>query len=93
MEKYKLPVELESEDPRNWGKFALCKGKPSEWWFVEKYSTMEGRQFARQAKEVCGRCAVKLQCLKLANDNDEAFGIWGGLTPKERGYRRMNKQF
>lgn len=91
--KFRIPVELESNDARNWGKYASCKGKPSEWWFADKYNTREGKIFLVQAKEICGRCPVRVQCLELANENDEAFGIWGGLTPKERGYKRMNRVF
>ena len=90
---YRTPKELLSEDPRVWGKLASCKGKPSEWWFADKFNTHEGKQFTRLAKEVCSRCPVKNKCLELANENDECFGIWGGLTPIERGYKRMNKTF
>lgn len=93
MARFRLPQGLESDDARNWGQYARCKGKPSQWWFTDNYNSMEGRIAVRKAKEVCGLCPVKLQCLKLANDNNEAFGIWGGLTPKERGYKRMNRVF
>ncbi len=36
------------------------------------------------AKEICGRCVVKDDCLKLAIIAEEIDGIWGGLTPNER---------
>lgn len=35
------------------------------------------------AKEICSGCPVRLACLDWAMDN-EAFGIWGALTPAER---------
>lgn len=38
----------------------------------------------RTAKKFCSRCPVKAECLNLALVNNEQFGIWGGLTTKER---------
>ena len=91
--RFKLPQDLSSGDARNWGVYAACKGKPSEWWFADKYNTTEGKIFTIMAKQVCETCTVKAQCLQLSRENDESFGIWGGLTPKERGYKRMNRVF
>ena len=39
----------------------------------------------RQAKELCRGCPILLQCADYAVTNRERFGVWGGLTPKERG--------
>lgn len=39
----------------------------------------------KMAKEVCARCPVREQCLEFARANREPFGVWGGLTPEERG--------
>jgi WhiB family redox-sensing transcriptional regulator len=47
----------------------------------------------RLAKEICSTCKVRIKCLQLANSTQEAFGIWGGLTPKERGFRRMTRPY
>jgi WhiB family redox-sensing transcriptional regulator len=33
---------------------------------------------------------VKAQCLEYALKNDERFGIWGGLSERER--RKLRKQ-
>jgi len=44
----------------------------------------------RDAKRVCESCPVREECLKYAMDNDERFGIWGGLSERER--RRLRKQ-
>lgn len=36
------------------------------------------------AKEMCGRCPVRQECLDFAQSNNIGHGIWGGLTPQER---------
>ena len=38
----------------------------------------------RDAKKVCTECEVKVECLEYALANDERFGIWGGLSERER---------
>lgn len=38
-------------------------------------------------KKVCRNCRVRRQCLEYALENDERYGIWGGLTAKERGVK------
>jgi WhiB family redox-sensing transcriptional regulator len=84
---------IASDDPKVWGTLASCKGKPAEWWFADKYNTQQGKEFTAMAKRICRTCLVANKCLQLADEGGEAFGIWGGLTPKERGFKRMTKQF
>ncbi|UFU03393.1 WhiB family transcriptional regulator [Ruania suaedae] len=38
----------------------------------------------RQAREICFRCPVRLECLVDALDNRIQFGVWGGMTERER---------
>ena len=45
---------------------------------------------ADAAKNVCGSCAVRQQCLEFALANREREGVWGGATEKER--RRILRQ-
>lgn len=42
------------------------------------------------AKENCRTCPVLVECLELALDRGEQWGIWGGLTPSERSTIRRN---
>jgi hypothetical protein len=44
----------------------------------------------REAKKICTGCEVKAQCLEYALANDERFGIWGGLSERER--RRLRRR-
>ena len=43
----------------------------------------------REAKRVCSGCEVRTECLLWALENDERFGIWGGLSERER--RRLKR--
>lgn len=43
-----------------------------------------------QAREYCNRCSAKQQCRDYAIDNSIMFGMWGGLTPRERERYRKN---
>lgn len=38
----------------------------------------------REARSVCLSCPVRLQCLADALDNRMDFGVWGGMTERER---------
>ncbi|SEE90891.1 WhiB family transcriptional regulator [Ruania alba] len=38
----------------------------------------------RQVREICFTCPVRLECLVDALDNRIQFGVWGGMTERER---------
>ena len=38
----------------------------------------------RMAKKFCGECPVRQQCLEYALKVNEQYGVWGGLSVKER---------
>ena len=54
-----------------------CAQQPDLWFSEDRHSI-------KRAKAICGGCPVRLECLKVALDGNEAFGIFGGLTPVER---------
>ncbi len=66
------------EDPLAWQEDALCAQTDPEAFFPEKGGS------TRDAKKICETCEVKTQCLEYALMNDERFGIWGGLSERER---------
>ena len=68
---------------REWQERALCAQTDPEAFFPEKGGS------TREAKRVCMSCEVRVQCLDYALENDERFGIWGGLSERER--RRVKK--
>ena len=73
-----LPEELA------WQERALCAQTDPEAFFPEKGGS------TREAKRVCMSCDVRAECLSYALANDERFGIWGGLSERER--RKLKKK-
>ncbi|MCL2794571.1 MAG: WhiB family transcriptional regulator [Microbacteriaceae bacterium] len=61
-----------------WQSDALCAQTDPEAFFPEKGGS------TRDAKKICTSCEVRAQCLEYALQNDERFGIWGGLSERER---------
>ena len=66
-----------------WQSDALCAQTDPEAFFPEKGGS------TRDAKKICATCEVRAQCLEYALQNDERFGIWGGLSERER--RKLRK--
>lgn len=66
-----------------WQERGLCKESDPEIFFPEKGGS------TREAKAVCLRCPVRDNCLEEALAQDERFGIWGGLSERER--RRLQR--
>ena len=63
---------------------ANCLGVDPDLFFPERGAS------TREAKEVCRGCVVRMDCLEYALVNGEKFGIWGGLSERER--RRLRRQ-
>jgi WhiB family redox-sensing transcriptional regulator len=59
---------------------ALCAQIGGDLWFADKG---QADDYA-EAKKICLRCPIRLQCLEFALDNDERYGVWGGLSWTER---------
>jgi WhiB family redox-sensing transcriptional regulator len=66
------------DGPEAWQQDGLCRQTDAEVFFPEK------GQSTRSAKAVCARCPVQAECLEWALEHDERFGIWGGLSERER---------
>jgi WhiB family redox-sensing transcriptional regulator len=77
-----LPAMLTPEDDL-WQEKALCAQTDPEAFFPEKGGS------TREAKRICQGCEVRDACLDYALANDERFGIWGGLSERER--RRLKR--
>ena len=73
----------DDEGDLGWQEQALCAQTDPEAFFPEKGGS------TREAKRICVGCEVKAECLEYALANDERFGIWGGLSERER--RRIKR--
>jgi WhiB family transcriptional regulator, redox-sensing transcriptional regulator len=71
-------------EPPEWQERALCAQTDPEAFFPEKGGS------TREAKRICSGCDVKAECLEYALANDERFGIWGGMSERER--RRLRRR-
>jgi WhiB family redox-sensing transcriptional regulator len=75
---------VDDDNPLAWQADSLCAQTDPEAFFPEKGGS------TRDAKKICSACEVKSQCLEYALGNDERFGIWGGLSERER--RKLRKR-
>lgn len=66
---------MNSQD--EWRRYARCRDHDPDQLFVRG-----ARQ--REARRICAGCPVRAQCLAEALDNRVEFGVWGGLTERER---------
>lgn len=77
-------LPLSDVEEMAWQEQALCAQTDPEAFFPEKGGS------TREAKRVCLSCDVRSDCLEYALEQDERFGIWGGLSERER--RRLKKR-
>ena len=70
----------------SWRQDALCAETDPEAFFPEKGGS------TREAKRVCIGCSVRMECLEFALAGDERFGIWGGLSERERRRVRLQRR-
>ena len=61
-----------------WKLQGACQGLDADIFFPDRGAS------TRLAKTVCRRCDVQEECLEYAVNNREKFGIWGGLSERER---------
>ncbi len=78
--------DLASVGDASWRLEALCAETDPEAFFPEKGGS------TRDAKRVCTGCTVRAECLEFALANDERFGIWGGLSERERRRVRLQQR-
>ena len=67
-----------------WQERANCLGVDPDLFFPERGAS------TREAKGVCRGCEVRAECLEYALAHGEKFGIWGGLSERER--RRVRRE-
>jgi WhiB family redox-sensing transcriptional regulator len=68
------PVE---EARIEWVSKARCRSTDPDELFV-------GGAAQKKAAVICRHCAVSIECLADALDNEMEFGVWGGMTERQR---------
>lgn len=72
------PVDVLALQPPEWTVDAVCASTDPAIFFPEKGES------TRPAKLVCAGCEVRAECLAWALKNNERFGVYGGLSERER---------
>ena len=78
------PADANGPEERRWQEQANCLGVDPDLFFPERGAS------TKEAKAVCRGCEVRAECLEYALCHGEKFGIWGGLSERER--RRVRRQ-
>lgn len=60
-----------------WAASAACRASDPDTLFVQGAAQ-------NRAKSICLGCPVRTECLADALDNRVEFGVWGGMTERER---------
>ncbi len=79
-------LEFLLTDAQAWQRQANCMGVDPDLFFPERGGS------TREAKEVCRGCVVQQDCLEYALAYGEKFGIWGGLSERERRRIRIRRR-
>ena len=77
-------IEALAIDELSWQDYANCRGADADLFFPERGAS------TRKAKAICAACEVKGDCLDFALRAGEKFGIWGGMSERER--RRVRRE-
>ena len=79
-----VPVDIGGQsEARVWQEYANCLGVDPDLFFPERGAS------PTEANEVCRGCIVREDCLEYALQTGEKFGIWGGMSERER--RRIRR--
>ena len=73
--------ELDADEINNrfaWQAHANCRGADPDLFFPRRGASN------RKAKAMCAACVVREQCLEFAISEGERFGLWGGLSERQR---------
>jgi WhiB family redox-sensing transcriptional regulator len=78
--------DTEHDEMPDWWELSNCLGVDPDLFFPERGAS------TRAAKAICGECLVRAECLEFAITTGEKFGIWGGMSERERRRVRRERQ-
>ncbi|MGI8536035.1 MAG: WhiB family transcriptional regulator [Mycobacteriales bacterium] len=70
-------MTVDAAEPQAWVVQSACRNADPDELFVAGAAQ-------KRAKVVCIGCPVRTECLSDALDNRVEFGVWGGMTERER---------
>lgn len=78
------------EAPSDWRDDAVCRDTDPSLFFPVG-TTGQALVQIEHAKQTCGGCTVKADCLDFALETNQDSGVWGGLTEEERRVIRRKR--
>lgn len=84
-----LPTDTPTpvSDDSSWEAYAACRDHDPELFFPLTETTSS--PLVEEAKQVCTSCPVRPDCHDWVTANPQEYGIWAGLTSKERRRLRI----
>ena len=79
-----LRLACDDDDEPCWQDLGACAEVDGDLFFPDKGGS------TREAKTICAGCEVRAECLEYAMETDQRFGVWGGLSERER--RRLGRR-
>jgi WhiB family redox-sensing transcriptional regulator len=73
-------------DGLSWFERARCRGASNSVFYPQRGVP------SASALAMCRSCEVRVECLEYALENDEEFGIWGGLSERERRKLKSDRE-
>ena len=73
----RLPERVRATGDPEWASHGACRNVDPETLFVVGAAQ-------HKAKAICMGCPVRFDCLADALDSRTEFGVWGGMTERER---------
>lgn len=83
---FKAAFNVDELEIRSWQQEALCAETDPEAFYPERGGS------TRDAKMICALCSVRETCLETALKNNEHYGIWGGMSERERREILKNRE-
>lgn len=76
----------ETPNTERWMARRNCWDADPEVFFADESTGMKRKGHVKnaEAKDICGGCDVRLDCLTYAIENGEDWGVWGGLDEDQR---------
>jgi WhiB family transcriptional regulator, redox-sensing transcriptional regulator len=78
-------LNLGAPGETEWMRSGVCMETDPEAFFPNRGTS------AMTAKSVCAECPVRTDCLDYALAHNERFGVWGGLSERERRLERQRR--